>query len=150
MHWTYGPTCIEITRTKTMKIHRLPFPGKVQGTSFVDHITVLNSLPIHDTRWVWCTRKYASDKETKTTKQKTYSDSSNAIFLFCCLNSSLANWMSTEKCSPPYNPETPQPPHPTAPIKAWQTDLYTRTGKKRPVALNGDCISNPNCAFPSK
>lgn len=34
------------------------------------------------------------------------------VFSFlCCLNSSLANWMSTEKCSPPYNPEIPHSPH---------------------------------------
>lgn len=32
------------------------------------------------------------------------------FFFCCCLNSSLANWMSTEKCSPPYNPEIPHTP----------------------------------------
>lgn len=62
--WT---SCIEITRTKqTMKNHRSPFPGKVQGTSFVDQITVINSLPFHDTHCVWCTRRCVSDRETKT------------------------------------------------------------------------------------
>lgn len=120
--WT---SCIEITRTKqTMKNHRSPFPGKVQGTSFVDQITVINSLPFHDTHCVWCTRRCVSDRETKTLWNLRHIVIPVLFFFFFCMNSSLANWMTAEKCGNVI-PTTQRSPRLSMP----ETDLYNR-GKK--------------------
>lgn len=146
LHWN--------NKDKTLKKNpRSSFPGKVQGTSFVDQNMVINSLPIHDTHCVWCTRKCVGQRNKNITKPKTLVIPVLFAFfpfflpeqLLGKLNDCREMWYAV--LPPTQRSSFPHPAH------QFLTDRSVHRsreeGKKKTlVDLNVDCIYNPNCAFP--
>lgn len=138
--WT---CCIEITRTKHWKktsqvIISRKSAGNIlcwpkHGHKFTSHSWHPLCLMHKEMCWT---------EKQKHHETQDFSDSSAVCFFFC-LNSSLANWMTAEKCGMQSSLQPRDPPSPTPPINSWQTDLYIGAGKRGKKKTTG----GPKCGL---